>query len=76
MKVRKKDGKLEDFNKNKVIKGCKKAGASSKLANEVVTVVSNEVYDGMPTTEIRAIVLRELERKDKKSAIEFRKFKR
>jgi len=76
MKVKKKDGKLEDFNKNKIIKGCKKAGTSTKLANEIATAVRNKIYDGISTSEIRAIVLRELERKDKKSAMEFRSFKK
>jgi len=75
MKVKKKDGKLEDFNKNKIIKGCKKSGASAKLANEIATVVRNKAYDGILTSEIRTIVLRELEKKDKKSAMEFRSFK-
>jgi len=76
MKVRKKNGKLEDFNKNKIVKSCKKAGASAKIASDIANVVSNQIYDGVSTSEIRVIVLRELDRKDKKAATAFRGFKK
>jgi transcriptional regulator NrdR family protein len=76
MKVRKKDGRLEDFDKNKIIKGCKRAGASPKISSEIANVVNSESYDGISTAEIRTLVLKELERKDRKTAMEFRNFKK
>jgi len=76
MKVRKKGGKLEDFNKNKIVKSCEKAGTSAKIASDIAHVVSNKVYDGISTSEIKVMVLRELDKKDKKTATAFRGFRK
>jgi len=76
MKVRKKDGRLENFDKNKIVKSCEKAGTSAKVASDIAHVVSNQVYDGISTSEIRVMVLRELDRKDRKAATAFKEFKK
>jgi len=76
MKVRKKNGGLEDFDKNKIVKSCEKAGASAKIANDIATIVSKHAYDGISTSEIKVTVLRELGRMDKKAATVFREFKK
>jgi len=74
--VKKKGGSSEKFDKKKLAKSCKKAGASDAVAREIATVVSNEFYDGISTEEIRLIVLRELSRKNEKAAIKYREHKK
>jgi len=76
MKVKKRNGKLEDFDKNKIIRACKKAGASEKDANDIVESLNDEIYDGISTEEIRLLVLRELHRRNERAAYEFRDHKK
>lgn len=76
MKVKKRDGKLEIFDKNKIIRCCKKVGVKEALAKDIASIVETEIYDGITTTEIRAFVLKELERKDSKAAVNFRNYKK
>lgn len=76
MKVKKRDGKLENFDKSKIIRSCKKVGVKEGLAKDIANIVETEIYDGITTTEIRAFVLKELERKDSKAAINFRNYRK
>lgn len=76
MKVKKRDGRLEDFDKNKIIEGCKKSGASEEEANDIVESLNNEIYDGISTEEIRLLVLRELHKRNERAAYEFRDYKK
>jgi len=76
MKVKKRDGKLEDFDKNKIIRACKKVGCSQKEANDIVESITDEIYDGISTEEIRLLVLRELHRRNERAAYEFREYKK
>jgi transcriptional regulator NrdR family protein len=76
MKVKKRDGKLEEFDKNKIIRVCKRAGASEKEANDAVESINNEIYDGISTEEIRLLVLRELHRRNERAAFAFRDYKK
>jgi transcriptional regulator NrdR family protein len=76
MKVKKRDGKLEEFDKNKIIRVCKRAGASEKEAKDIVESISNEIYDGISTEEINLLVLEELQRKNERAASAFRDFKK
>jgi len=76
MKVKKRDGKLENFDKNKIIRCCKRVGVKEGLANDIANVVETEIYDGITTTQIRAFVLKELERKNSKAAVNFRNYRK
>jgi len=76
MKVKKKDGKLEEFDKNKIIRVCKRAGSSEKEAEDIVESISGEIYDGISTEEIRLLVLEELQRKNERAAHAFRDYKK
>ena len=50
-------GKPERFDPRKIYRTSVRAGASRKLANEVVEHVSRQVYDGIPTRKILKMVL-------------------
>ena len=74
MLVTKKSGELEDFKKEKIVEGCKKAGASEKIAKKVADMVSKKVTDKMTTREIGEIVIKELRNLDKITAKNFEEY--
>ncbi|MHA1709801.1 MAG: ATP cone domain-containing protein [Candidatus Baldrarchaeia archaeon] len=64
IKVVKMDGRVEDFNKEKIIAACQNAGASPEVAKEIAEEVSKKVKDGISTREIRTMVLDMLEKRN------------
>lgn len=76
IKVKKRSGRLQRFNKMKIYKSCKRAGASAKVSRTVMNSVSKRVKNRMSTSKIRKMVLRELGKRSKKSVLEFRKFRK
>lgn len=73
--VKKRNGKLEEFNSQKIVSACLKAGASLESANEVAESVDKKIYNKIPTSKIRTIVLNELVKFNKSAAEGFKKFK-
>lgn len=71
MNVIKKDGSSEKFDKNKIVNGCKKAGASDAVAKKVANAVAKKVKDGITTTEIGGMVIAELHHLDHKVSAAF-----
>lgn len=71
MKVRKKDGRLEDFDKNKIVRTAVRAGLSAEKAKKVAEVVEKRAYDGITTDEILGIVFAEIEKFSKKIAAKY-----
>jgi len=65
-RVRKMNGSVEPFDPNKIINSILKAGGSESLAKEIASTVEKEFADReeVTTTEIRRVILRELEKKD------------
>jgi len=74
--VKKRNGRLEDFNPQKIVGSCIKAGASLGIANEIAESVSKKVHEKIPTSKIRTMVLTELTRRNKSAAENFKKFKK
>jgi|Deesub1362A_J573_1020465.scaffolds.fasta_scaffold00221_29 transcriptional regulator NrdR family protein len=60
--VVKRDGRKEKFSKSKIIKTCRRAGASRKIAEKVAEEVERKVYDGITTKEVLNLVLTLLEK--------------
>jgi len=58
----KKDGRLEPFQKEKIINGCVNSGASREIAEKIANEVESKASDRMPTSQIKEIVLAGLER--------------
>ena len=77
MEVRKSDGLIEEYSRDKVKKGIEEAYArigekrDNPAIKEILSVVESEVYDGITSAEIREIVERELSCKNYKVAKEY-----
>jgi len=63
LKVVKKNGKVEKFNKERIVEACKAAGASEEVAKEVADKVAKEVYK-ISSSTIRELQLKYLEKLD------------
>lgn len=74
--VRKRDGQLEEFVPEKVIVSALKSGASVAVARLIAQDVESQARDGIPTSEIRSIVLSRLGREDPVLELNWRTFDR
>lgn len=74
MLVKKRSGILQRFSKQKIVKGCKRAGAKAKDAKRVADIVAKKVYDRISTKKIGTMVIASLKKFDKKAALSFEKF--
>lgn len=54
------DGRVEEFDEEKVYRSCVAAGAPEGVAREISKEIASIVKDGMTTTEIRRMVLSKL----------------
>ncbi len=57
LRVRKRDGRLEEFSKAKIIRTCLRAGASKRVAERVADEVERRIYDGISTDEVLELVI-------------------
>lgn len=62
------DGRLEEFDEEKVYESCVSAGAPHEVAREIAREVASKARDGMRTSEIRRMVLRRLREKAPEAA--------
>ena len=71
MKVRKASGILAKFDKDKIIKTCMNAGVKHSIASKIASEVRRDVYDGIPTEEIRMMVYGKLKDVDPAAAEQY-----
>ena len=64
-KIIKMDGTEQVFNEDKIIQSCINAGVPEDVARDIAAKVSENVKEGTTTREIRAMVLEELEERNK-----------
>jgi transcriptional regulator NrdR family protein len=64
IQVTKKNGILELFQREKVIKSCMNAGATQEVAERVADEVAKIILDKIQTSEIRAAVLSNLSKEN------------
>ncbi len=81
IKVRKKDGALEDFERSKISNGLLKAGALPQEAERITTEIENwsrtSAKDGIiASSDIRDKVLELLETANPRAAASFRAYKK
>ena len=81
IKVEKKDGRLEDFDRNKISGGVVKSGLSSEEAENVATQVEtwaqSAAMDGVvQASDIRIKVLELLQSVDPEAAVSFKTYKK
>jgi len=60
----KKDGSMEEFDKEKIKRSCLNAGAAPDVAENVTNEVANLIYEKMTTEEIRILILSRLRKAD------------
>jgi len=64
VKVRKRNGRTEDFIREKVVVSCVKAGAPVETAREIAKKVEGKVHENMSTEDIRKVCLQALREKN------------
>lgn len=64
IKVTKKDGTTEKFERAKIVNACKSAGASHEIADRVGMEIQAQVEEGVTTQEIRDLALQKLREVD------------
>jgi transcriptional regulator NrdR family protein len=62
--VVKRSGKLEPFQREKIVRSCKRAGATPKVAEKIADEVAQTARDKIPTSEIRDAILSRLRKKN------------
>ncbi|MDI6825598.1 MAG: ATP cone domain-containing protein [Candidatus Aenigmarchaeota archaeon] len=77
VKVKKRDGRLEEFIESKIIVGCKKAGATAKEAAQVAKEISMKVGEMavVPAGKLSNMVVKSLKEVNKAAANAFVKFR-
>jgi len=64
VRVTKRDGKTEDFVREKVVVSCVKAGAPVETAREIAKKIEGKVHEKMSTEDIRRLCLKALREKN------------
>jgi hypothetical protein len=72
MRVLKADGSKEDFEKEKIVKTCLRAGAGEKIARQIADIIEGRLYEGIGTHEIYRMIVEELDRREDKTSMLFR----
>ncbi|MEM0159991.1 MAG: ATP cone domain-containing protein [Candidatus Micrarchaeaceae archaeon] len=69
MKVKRRNGKVEDFIREKIVVAVVKAGGNIKTARDIASEIESEFgrRDTVTTEEIRSEVLKKLETRDSKA---------
>jgi len=71
MKVIKASGETQEFQKQKIIRTCKRAGADKKLCLRVAKKVEKKLYEGITTREILDMTLEFLHKENPKIATRY-----
>lgn len=74
--VEKRNGKMEQFQRVKVIVSVRKAGATEEAAQKIADEVESKVHEGMSTSKIKKLVLAMLQKQSTKAAASFRAYKK
>ena len=64
--VTKFDGRKEEFQKEKIINTCIRAGASEEIAKNIANEIESNAYDGITTKEIYEMIKKLLEKYEKR----------
>lgn len=72
--VTKKNGNLQKFSKDKLIRGMRRAGCGVKDADYVAKRVTSKCYDKISTRKIGLMVASNLRKEDPKAAVSFSRF--
>lgn len=76
VKVKKRAGHTQDFDRAKLKASLKKAGAKEEHATKVTEIVAGKVKEGMGASEIKRMAATELRRMDAATAQKYETFKK
>ena len=74
VKVKKRSGSMQDFDKVKLKASLKKAGAEEEQATKITESVAGKVQEGTTTAEIKRMVATELRGMDQKATQAYETF--
>jgi len=66
--IKKNNNTFEEFDPEKIVKSCINAGVSTLSASSIAIDISNKVYDGIKSNELRNLVYENLKKVDKEAA--------
>jgi len=72
--VVKRDGRLEDFQSDKIVNGCVRAGAPKETAEKIAGEIQQRAYDRIPTSELGRMVMDKLRAANPAAAKAFEKY--
>jgi 2-phosphoglycerate kinase len=75
-KIKKRSGAMQDFDRAKLKRSLKKAGAKDEHATKVAETVGGRVREGMTTADIKRHATTELRRMDQKTATAYETFRK
>jgi transcriptional regulator NrdR family protein len=76
VKIKKRSGAMQDFDRTKLKRSMKRAGAKDEHATKVAETVGGRVREGMTTAEIKRHATTELRRMDQKTATAYETFRK
>ena len=76
VKIKKRSGAMQDFDRAKLKRSLKKAGAKEEHATKVAETVAGRVREGMTTAEIKQHAATELGRMDERAAKAYETFRK
>ena len=76
VKVKKRSGSLQDFDKAKIEASLSKAGAREEDATKIAENVASKIQEGTTTTEIKQIAATQLREIDERSAQSYETFQK
>ncbi|MDH5754048.1 MAG: ATP cone domain-containing protein [Candidatus Bathyarchaeota archaeon] len=75
-KVKKRSGDMQEFDRAKLKRSLKKAGAKEEHATKVAETVAGTLREGMTTAEIKRMAATELRRMDQRAAQTYETFRK
>lgn len=72
--VRKRGGRLELYDPEKIVRCCIAAGVPEEEARKIADEISGHIYINIPTSEIRKTVIKKLRETDSKAAEAYEKY--
>lgn len=76
VKIKKRTGAMQDFDRAKLKKSLKKAGAKEEHATKVAETVAGRVREGTTTAEVKRLTATELRKMDQRAAQAYETFRK
>jgi transcriptional regulator NrdR family protein len=75
VKVKKKDGRIEEYTQAKIVEGVRKAGATEEQATRVARDVTDQIVTVVTTTQLAKLVAASLKKVNPAAAAEYLRYR-